>query len=612
MSKGEKYYKFGIELFEDGCYETAVEYLIQAYNLGYEREQILKNIYDCFILPNQEEFRNSFIQDREGITQISLEACAIDFIPVSEKKFYLFDKEEGVFKGNFELEDVPVQGEKEEFGSILFADIWDIREMVPELKKKKWDAVYIVLNEAERKFASFLKIPKFRERHLANAAVFQNTELWQDVFEQYEEFYLPKNITAVEVEPYLGLFHKIHKKRLDSRKERKNVFLSVCIPSYNRGSVALKNVQNLLQCVYDSEIEIIVSNNGSEENTEGYQEIKAIQDSRLVYHEFETNQGFASNVMKVLDLAKGKYAVLLSDEDRMLLEHLGEYFTCLKANPKCGIFWESGRGVEFEFWKVTEDTVYPAGGEAVEMVMLRNYVTGITFQMKLLKECHAFERIEGMRGNVFLEYYPHIPLMMMAGMYTELYWMKLPLWDATSTEYVDNTVCRYMLPEIRIAQQNGAVDFCYRGIGLSKYEIVRIFVIRSIKTYDLLGAAYQIDRFRELYSWEELCFFIYKEHEKYLKEFPADLDWEDEMRIRKDLQKMFFNSLKSERIIRIYPQEEQKKKKMIYQQIEKEFKEGKAIEEVEMIIKGEYLKEKEQGIQEKTDITDTFVVENRT
>lgn len=612
MSKGENYYKFGIELFEDGHYETAIKYLIQAYNLGYEREQILTNIYDCFILPNQEEFRNSFIQDREGITQVCFEACAIDFIPVSEKNFYLFDKEEGVFKGNFELEDAPVQGEEEEFGSILFADIWDIREMIPELKKKKWDAVYIVLNEVERKFASFLKIPHFRERYLANAVVFQNTELWYDVFEQYEEFYLPKNITAAEVEPYLGLFHKLHKKRLDSRKERKNVFLSVCIPSYNRGSVALKNVQNLLQCVYDSEIEIIVSNNGSEENTEGYQEIKAIQDSRLVYHEFETNQGFASNIMKVLELTKGKYAVLISDEDLMLLEHLGEYLTCLKANPKCGIFWEAGIGIEFSSWRVVEDTVYHAGREVMEMVMFRTYVTGITFQMKILKECHAMEKIESMRGNAFLEYYPHIPLMMTVGMYAELYWMKLPLWDATSSEYVDNTVCRYMLPEIRIAQQNGAVDFCYKGIGLSKYEIVRIFIIRSVKTYALLEIAYQIDRFRELYSWEELCFFVYKEHERYLKEFPVELDWEDEVGIKNDLQKMFFKYLKSERIIRIYSQGVQKQKKLIYQQIEKEFEQGKEIEEVEMMIREKYLKKEEKGIQEKSDITDTFVVENGT
>lgn len=222
------------------------------------------------------------------------------------------------------------------------------------------------------------------------------------------------------------------------------------------------------------------------------------------------------------------------------------------------------------------------------------------------------EKIESMRGNAFLEYYPHIPLMMTVGMYAELYWMKLPLWDATSSEYVDNTVCRYMLPEIRIAQQNGAVDFCYKGIGLSKYEIVRIFIIRSVKTYALLEIAYQIDRFRELYSWEELCFFVYKEHERYLKEFPVELDWEDEVGIKNDLQKMFFKYLKSERIIRIYSQGVQKQKKLIYQQIEKEFEQGKEIEEVEMMIREKYLKKEEKGIQEKSDITDTFVVENGT
>lgn len=611
MSKGEKYYKIGIELFEDGYYETAVEYWIRAYNLEWEREQILKNIYECFVLPNQEEFRDSFIQNRDGVTQISFEECAIDFIPVSDRKFYLYDKEERAFKGTFELEDAPIQGENETFGSILFADIWDIREMIPELKKKKWDAVYIVLNEAERKFASFLKIPLFRERYLANAAVFQNTELWYEVFEQYEEFYLPKDITAQDAEKYLKLFHKLHKKRLCSRKERKNVFLSVCIPSYNRGGIALKNVRNFLQNYYDSEVEIIVSNNGSEKNTEGYQEIKAIQDSRLVYHEFETNQGFASNMMKSLELAKGQYAVLVSDEDLMLLEHLGEYLTCLKAHPKYGIFWESGIGIEFQFWKVIEDTGYQAGNETVEMVIHRNYMTGVTFQMKILKEYHIFERVDNLRGNAFLEYYPHIPLMMMAGMYTGLYWMNLPLWDASDSEYVDNTVCRYMLPEVRIAQQNGAVDFCYEEIGLDKSGTAMIFVTRCIRTYVFLESAYQIDRFRELYSWEEICFFIYKEHEKYLKKFPASLTGEEEKNIRNDLQKEFFNYLNSERIIRIYPQEERKRKKAVYIQMEKEFEQGKNIEEIEYLVKGEYIGKKKNGVQENIDIVETFVVENR-
>lgn len=97
-----------------------------------------------------------------------------------------------------------------------------------------------------------------------------------------------------------------------------------------------------------------------------------------------------------------------------------------------------------------------------------------------------------------------------------------------------------------------------------------------------------------------------------MKEFPVELDWEDEVGIKNDLQKMFFKYLKSERIIRIYSQGVQKQKKLIYQQIEKEFEQGKEIEEVEMMIREKYLKKEEKGIQEKSDITDTFVVENGT
>lgn len=96
-----------------------------------------------------------------------------------------------------------------------------------------------------------------------------------------------------------------------------------------------------------------------------------------------------------------------------------------------------------------------------------------------------------------------------------------------------------------------------------------------------------------------------------MKKFPASLTGEEEKNIRNDLQKEFFNYLNSERIIRIYPQEERKRKKAVYIQMEKEFEQGKNIEEIEYLVKGEYIGKKKNGVQENIDIVETFVVENR-
>lgn len=605
---GELYYNSGIELFEKGYYELAVERWIQAFDQGYDRQQILENLYACFILPNEQEFRNNFLQNREGITQISFEECEIDFIPVSEKKFYLFDKKENRFRGSFEVIEESAQEQQREFGSILYADIWDIREMLPGMKEKKWDVVYIVVNELETKFVSFLKLPGFREQYLSNAAVFQNTKLMYDVFEEYEEFYLPKNITAINTEKYLGLINELHMKRLHSNRKRENIFLSICIPSYNRGSVALKNVRHLLQCPYDSEIEIIVSNNGSVEDTEAYCEIQKIQDARVVYHEFEKNRGLASNVLKVLELAKGEYAILISDEDLIILDHLGEYFTYLNNYSSGGVFMASGLGENSA--RALMNIRYRAGMEAVSEVSNANYLTGITFNMKVLKEINAFERVSALGKNVFFEYYPHIPLMMMVCMHADFCVTSLPFWEEKNTVGDDERNIRFLMPEVRVAQQNDFMEFYRKGLNISEKDLYPIFIAKSGRSYILLELAYSLKKLQGFYTWENICFFMYREQAAYLENFLSDLTEKEKEERKSRLKKMLFEFLQSEKVLQMYSIEEQQEKRSFYQKLEQESEQGKEISEIEAEVMTKYPWQKEDRVQEEMYIIDTFMVEN--
>lgn len=607
---GEAYYNLGVNLFEGGYYEQAVEYLVRAYNLGFEKKQILENLYACFICPNEQEFLENFLYNNADFIQISIEECLLDFIPVSEHKFYIFDKEKEEFAGIIELEKEPIQEEKRGNCSILFADIWDIREMIPRMKEKKWSVVYIVLNGQEKRFASFFKLPKFKELYLRDVAFFHDTNLMYDVFGKYEEFYLPKYVVGIGCDRYLKLFQKIHEQRIHNiGARRKNIFLSICIPSYNRGSVALQNVNHLLQCLYDSEIEIIISNNGSIKDTEGYKEISKIKDSRLVYHEFEENQGFASNVLKTLELAKGKFAVLVSDEDLMILENMGQYLDCLRKNESCGVFLEGGIG---SFINVPEDKLYKAGKGAIDSLIDENYMTGLTFNMGIMKKIHAFDVIAKMRGNSFLEYYIHIPLALLIGKHADVYFMKLILWDARKAVNLKGSIPKYMLPQNRIGQQNDAMEFLQKGLEMDEEELVITFFERSLKTYYLLELAYGIEKFREIYTWEEICFFVYKEHLKYLKNSPTLLLGERKEPVQNAIREMFLKYLNSERVFAIYPLEKKEKKKAIYQEIQRKLEKGKSIEEVEIESKEKgYLIETEKNGAE-VDIIDTFAknVEN--
>ena len=196
---GELYYECGIKYFEAERYKEAVSNWIQAYDLDYEKESIIENIYNCFILPNEQEFRKNYEQNREGFTEVPFEACTLDFIPLSEDEFCIFDREEKTFQGVIALEENPLQGDKIEFNDILDTDTWDIREMTADMKEYERDVVYVLVNELEPKFVSFLKLPRFRELYLKNVILFRNERIMHDFFEEYEEFYLPKQIKNIGI-----------------------------------------------------------------------------------------------------------------------------------------------------------------------------------------------------------------------------------------------------------------------------------------------------------------------------------------------------------------------------------------------------------------------------
>ena len=111
---------------------------------------------------------------------------------------------------------------------------------------------------------------------------------------------MPRLIVAKDSQIYTAFFEKLHEKRLLEKQTKDNVFLTIGIPSYNRGKILLENIKHLQCLEYDAEIEFVVSNNGSQIEAEYYDQISKLNDSRLVYTSFQSNQGYASNVLNVM------------------------------------------------------------------------------------------------------------------------------------------------------------------------------------------------------------------------------------------------------------------------------------------------------------------------
>lgn len=218
--KGELYCKQGMECFNAGQYEQAVINWIASYEAGYEKELVLETLYECFVLPNEQKFQKSYEKGTAEFSTFPYDACVLDFFPINDTKYYIYDREEQKFCGFFEMESTPVFGEKEEYFNVLYTDMWDIREIISNMKENGSDFFYLLLESVEKKFMSFFKLPHFKEIYLKTSVLFQSEFCMQFYFEESEERLLPESVVTENPEKYTVFFQEIVELRIERGSHR--------------------------------------------------------------------------------------------------------------------------------------------------------------------------------------------------------------------------------------------------------------------------------------------------------------------------------------------------------------------------------------------------------
>lgn len=197
--------------------------------------------------------------------------------------------------------------------------------------------------------------------------------------------------------------------------------LSICIPSYNRGHRAYPLVQNLLKldCPEGDEIEIVLSNNGSDQNTEGYERLKKISDERFHYYEYETNMRFWCNLNQVIQKSTGDWCLLLSDEDNIIPESLEYYMTVIKEHPTLGVIKSASDEYPYD------NSGYGHFGlDAVTKFFLQgNYISGTMYNRSIVsnKLVQALAKNYS-TNNMAYYYYPHLFIELYALLYGDFFW----------------------------------------------------------------------------------------------------------------------------------------------------------------------------------------------
>lgn len=123
---------------------------------------------------------------------------------------------------------------------------------------------------------------------------------------------------------------------LDKRSEITPI-LTIGIPTFNRAKRLNKCLENIYEQIgNDPLIEVVISDNCSNDNT--YNVVKRYENkyNNLVYSRNNTNIG-QKNFQKVLEIANGKYVELHGDDDYFEHDVIYNIVNMIYKNPECGM-----------------------------------------------------------------------------------------------------------------------------------------------------------------------------------------------------------------------------------------------------------------------------------
>lgn len=122
-----------------------------------------------------------------------------------------------------------------------------------------------------------------------------------------------------------------------------NIKLSICIPTYNRANFLGAAIDSVIKQATE-EVEIVISDNASTDNTEALVREYQTRFPRIRYHKAENNMGADRNFLKVAELATGDYCWLLGSDDALAD---GAISTVLPLLGKADVYLTDIRSMSF-------------------------------------------------------------------------------------------------------------------------------------------------------------------------------------------------------------------------------------------------------------------------
>lgn len=121
--------------------------------------------------------------------------------------------------------------------------------------------------------------------------------------------------------------------------------LSITIPTWNRAHILSEQLsiltEQILKDNLSHKIEIVVSDNGSEDSTCEIVNNFIAKFNFIIYHKNNINYGAKYNLLKALELANGKFCIFLGDDDRYKPNGMRKMINCIENNRFANAIFDS-------------------------------------------------------------------------------------------------------------------------------------------------------------------------------------------------------------------------------------------------------------------------------
>ena len=142
--------------------------------------------------------------------------------------------------------------------------------------------------------------------------------------------------------------------------QKKKPLLTVSIPTWNRGKYVRDAIDSIVSETekygLQDEVEILVSDNGSDDDTQAVASERQLRYPYVRYLRNERNMGLRFNILRSMREAGGDYCLLLGDDDRLVGGSLAKIVEKLREVGTVAAMFVQQAGSNFAFADIDEDT----------------------------------------------------------------------------------------------------------------------------------------------------------------------------------------------------------------------------------------------------------------